>query len=82
MSTREERVEVAARLWSGFFRCPTTGRVLAALPGDNKALCSCGRSNPRVVWERTEQTATHILSFLERSTAAAFVAQEEARWES
>lgn len=74
--THEQRVNLAAVLWGGFYYCPTDGRVLAALKGDDKVLCSCGKSNPRVPSERTGETGTHIVRFLETATAEEFVKGE------
>lgn len=67
--TEEERAAIrqtAVKLYGadGFYRCPTTGQVIEALPGDDKAICGCGRSNPRCPEERTERTRTHKRRFL------------------
>ena len=51
-----------------FFFCPNTGRVIDTARGDDKALCECGRSNPRVPTEATERTGTHIVRFLQPAT--------------
>ena len=76
---RERRIQIAEALYGGFYYCPTTGRIIEALSGDDKALCGCGVSNPAVPTEQTPQTGVHIVRFLRPATAAAYVAQEEAR---
>jgi hypothetical protein len=70
-------------LYGGFFKCPTTGDILAALPHDDKVLCGCGKTNPKVarVGHR-EGPGTHVIRFLERATAKQYVDQEEERWKS
>lgn len=55
--------------------CPTSGRILDVMTGDDKALCGCGRSNPRVPAERTAETGTHIARFCEPSTVDAWLDQ-------
>ena len=62
------RRELALILWGGFFRCPTTGRILERLKGDDKILCNCRTSNPEVPQERTEETGVHIVRFLRPAT--------------
>ena len=73
----EQQTILADLLWGGFVRCPTTGKVITFLKGDDKALCPCRKSNPAVPQERTEKTGTHIVRFLESATAADFIAQEK-----
>jgi hypothetical protein len=60
---RARRRLVALAMWGGFYYCPTTGRVIEALEGDDKAICRCGVSNPNVPTERTAETGVHILRF-------------------
>ena len=57
------------------WRCPTTGRVIEGLLGDDKVLCRCGRSNPAVPTERTERTGVHVKRFLAPATEAEWLAQ-------
>jgi hypothetical protein len=76
---RDARIAVLEVLYGGFYYCPTTGRIIEALAGDDKALCGCGVSNPKVPTEQTPLTGVHIVRFLRPATAAAYVAQEEAR---
>lgn len=76
--TAEIERRLAARIWASFYRCPTTGRIIEALHGDDKVLCNCGRSNPRVPAERTEQTGTHIIRFLAEVSVDDYLAQREA----
>jgi hypothetical protein len=64
-------------MFGGFVRCPTTGRIIEFLEGDDKALCNCRTSNPKVPVERTEETGVHIVRFLERATALEYVNQRE-----
>jgi hypothetical protein len=52
-----------------YYRCPTTGEILESLPGDDKVLCGCGKSNPKI--KTREATfgsggVVHIVSFLEK----------------
>lgn len=68
--------DVIGRLFD-FWRCPTTGRVVDGIPGDDKVLCGCRRSNPKVPRERTEWTGVHIKRFLEPATVADWRAQNE-----
>lgn len=76
--TERERLIVQCRiLWTGFYVCPTTGRILEALHGDDKVLCGCRQSNPKVPAERTEQTGTHIIRFLRPASVEAYVDQRE-----
>ena len=69
---------IAKVMWGGFYRCPTTGRIIEALEGDDKVVCNCRRSNPRVLAERTEQTGTHIIRFLDEASVDDYLAQREA----
>lgn len=38
-----------------FFRCPNSTRVLMGADGDDKVMCCCGKTNPKV----TAVNATH-----------------------
>ena len=78
---RRVRRLMALSLWGGFYHCPTTGRILEQLPGDDKVLCSCGRSNPRVWQERTEQTGVHLVRFLDAETVDEYLDQHDGRLE-
>lgn len=75
MSARDVDRKLAEAMWGGFYYCPTTGRIIEALPGDDKAICSCRRSNPTVPSERTEQTWTHVVRFLTHATTDAYLDQ-------
>lgn len=77
--TRSRDVDrrLAELLWGGFYECPTTGRIIEALEGDDKALCACGRSNPSVPAEQTERTGVHIIRFLTRVSTDAYLDQCE-----
>jgi hypothetical protein len=78
--TEQERqlaAQHAAAMWGGFYRCPTTGRIVEALPHDDKLICHCGRSNPKVPAEGTERTGVHIVRFLQPATALEYVDQCE-----
>lgn len=66
-------------MWGGFYRCPTNGRILEALPGDDKVMCSCRTSNPRVRSECTEVTGVHIIRFLQAATVEEYV-DEHGPW--
>jgi CDGSH-type Zn-finger protein len=78
MKAQEIKVLIAnaEALYGGFYRCPTTGRVVECVAGDDKVICGCGKSNPRCLHERTEQTATHVVRFLDSATSAEWVAQQ------
>lgn len=75
MNTTARQERLAAFLYGGFVRCPTTGKVLGFLKGDDKVLCHCRQSNPEIPQERTEETGTHIIRFCKSATAAEFVAE-------
>jgi hypothetical protein len=55
--------------------CPTTGRVLDVLHGDDKVLCNCRTSNPVVPDERTNETGTHIVRFCRSATVEEWLDQ-------
>lgn len=74
MNDYEHKVALAKSLWN-FYRCPTTGRVLEALPWDDKVMCNCGVSNPKVRTEQTERTGVHIVRFLATATAEEYVTE-------
>ena len=78
MTERETRKLNALLMWAGFYRCPTTGRIVEAMTGDDKVLCRCGQSNPRVPQERTAQTGTHIVRFLDAATVDEYLDQQDA----
>lgn len=78
MTTRDVERALALVMWGGFYRCPTTGRVLEALPGDDKVLCGCRRSNPAVPTEETARTCTHIIRFLRAATVDEYLDQRAA----
>lgn len=80
MDRRERAVKraIAAAMWGGFYTCPSTGRIIEALHGDDKALCNCGRSNPRVPAEQTARTGTHIVRFLDVASIDDYLDQREA----
>lgn len=56
-----------------YYKCPTTGRIIAALPGDDKVLCYCGQSNPKCPYKETYPT--HVLVYLVPATEEAYGAQ-------
>lgn len=80
-SERQAEIMVAEAMWGGFFRCPNTWRVLELLEGDDKVLCPCGKSNPALPAERTEETGVHVARYLTRATAAEYVDERERRWQ-
>jgi hypothetical protein len=71
------RVQWAKIMWGGFYRCPTTNRILEALKYNDKVMCGCGHSNPAVPSECTERTGTHIVRFLKSATAEEYVREKE-----
>ncbi len=75
---RRRAVALAKIMWAGFYRCPTNGRVLEHLAGDDKVLCNCGRSNPKVPNERTHMTGCHVVRFLAEASPEDYVDQQEA----
>lgn len=49
-----------------YYRCPNTKRIIILGPGDDKAMCSCGKRNPKVP---TEAIGLHVVKTgLNRST--------------
>lgn len=58
---------------SDFYICPTTGKAVDSLRGDDKVLCNCGKSNPKAPWEETHKTGTHVVKFLEKSNVDQWV---------
>lgn len=75
--TRRRKITLAKIMWGGFYRCPTTGKILEAMVGDDKALCNCGRSNPKVPTECTERTGVHIIRFLTPATVEEYVDERQ-----
>lgn len=76
----EAMIRIHARLWEGFFYCPTTGKVVPSLRQDDKVSCGCGISNPSYPQECTERTLTHVSRYLRTATVEAFVEQEILEW--
>lgn len=68
--------KLAEIMFGVFVKCPTTGRFLAGSLGDDKVLCNCGTSNPKVWQERTHLTGVHIVRYCEPATAEQFARQE------
>lgn len=66
------------RLGAAFYRCPTDSRVILAMAGDDKAPCTCRRSNPEVPHERAEQTGVHHVRYLTPATADEYIQQQTA----
>lgn len=77
LAQRRVDYKVAEAMWGGFIKCPTTGRIREVLPGDDKALCNCRTSNPRVPEERTAETGVHIARFCEQATVDEYLDQRE-----
>lgn len=75
---RRRRRVVAKAMWAGFYRCPTTNRIIEAMSGDDKVLCRCGQSNPAVPTEYTALTGTHIIRFLREATVDQYLDQQDA----
>jgi len=61
-----------------FFRCPNTGKVIEGMPHDDKVICYCGRSNPKVQ-EAVQGVVHHIKRFLEPASVDEYLAQEDGR---
>ena len=65
-----EQWRTLTRIGCKLYRCPNTGEVIFALPDDNKAMCDCRKTNPKVV-DRLDETvglgsqAVHFCHFLE-----------------
>lgn len=77
--SREERdvlIQRARIIWDAFYRCPTDGRIIEAMGGDDKVLCGCGVANPRCPQELTPRTGVHIRRFLTPATAEEYVDQK------
>lgn len=75
MAERRRRRALALTIWAGFFRCPNTGRIVEALPGDDKVLCGCGRTNPAVP---REFPGCHVRRYLAAATVDEYIDQREA----
>jgi hypothetical protein len=74
---RRASKRMAEMFYDGFYRCPTTGRIIEALIGDDKVLCPCGQSNRRVPQEATARTGVHIRRFLAEATIDEWLDQLE-----
>lgn len=77
---RDGMIAVHRALWGGFYRCPTTGKILECLPNDDKVICRCGISNTINPAERTERTGTHATRWLAKMTVADYVDQQIHDW--
>lgn len=64
----DEQALKASILWGGFFKCPNTGKILAALKYDDKVLCFCEQLNTGRI--------THRIDKLMPATAEEYVKQE------
>jgi hypothetical protein len=72
---RAHKVALARHLFD-LHRCPTTGRIIESDKSDDKALCHCGQTNPKVAATGcTESPNTHIKRFLTVATAEEYVAE-------
>ena len=60
-----------------YVKCPTTGKILEVMEGDNKVVCFCGKSNPRYPGEDNQRNHTHFVRFLEKVSVDDFNRQEE-----
>jgi hypothetical protein len=51
-----------------FYICPNTGNVIDGLPGDDKVLCNCGKSNPAAARgeAKSGNLITHFVYLLKR----------------
>ena len=65
--------------YGGFVKCPTTGKILEVLKGDDKVLCYCGKSGPREPKGYSERTHTHFVELVEKASVDEFIAQEKKR---
>ncbi len=81
---RQRRRAVYGAL-ANFWRCPNTGRILQADPDDNKVLCGCGKTNPRLLRlsPKSDETggilggpAHHFKKFMDSATVDDFIDQE------
>lgn len=54
------------------YKCPNTGIIIECMMGDDKALCGCGKVNPKVPMEAPGH---HVVSFLERASIDDYAAQ-------
>jgi len=53
-------------------KCPNAGVVIEAMRGDDKALCGCGKANPKCP---REAPGHHVVAFLEPATIEEYEAQ-------
>jgi len=78
--TASEQASTLLGLSSDLHRCPNNGRILFSNEGDDKVLCICGHSNPKVRGmgsTREEPQGLHYKELLEPATLTDFVAQEQ-----
>lgn len=74
--TRRAAIEALADFW----RCPNSGRIIEGMKGDDKVLCNCRKTNPRVaaVGHR-EAPGVHIKAYLQPATIDEWTQQREER---
>jgi hypothetical protein len=71
------------QLLSDFYRCLNSGRIIEGSKGDDKVICGCGKTNPRVVALGHEEGISpgtghvhHIKRFLSPATLEDWEQQE------
>jgi hypothetical protein len=60
----------------GLHRCPNSGLVIESMGSDDKAMCGCGKPNPKVP---TEIPGLHVKRFLASASVDEYIRQEEKR---
>lgn len=58
--TRKRRREIYS-IGSQYFRCPTNGRVIQGSDHDDKVLCVCGKTNPKLLEVSPKSIEVHKL---------------------
>ncbi len=74
------RIMLEVMGWS-FVKCPTTGKILEVLKGDDKVICQCGKSGSKEPKGYTERSSTHFVCFCESATIEEYMSQEEEKEE-
>jgi hypothetical protein len=57
-------------------KCPNNGKIIESTGSDDKALCGCGKVNPKCPMEHP---GVHVKRFLTPATVTEYINQEEAR---
>lgn len=80
-----ERRELLLQMPVSFYRCPNSTRVLMGADGDDKVMCCCGRTNPRLLAINPMYSevdphgghAHHVKRFMASATVDEYLAARE-----